>query len=48
MDEAEMLADRVAIISKGKLQCCGSSLFLKDKYGSGFHIVVDRENTSDD
>lgn len=29
MDEAEMLADRVAIMSKGKLVCCGSSLFLK-------------------
>jgi ABC-type multidrug transport system ATPase subunit len=32
MDEAEALADRVAIISNGKLQTCGSSLFLKDKY----------------
>ena len=29
MDEAEVLADRVAIMSKGKLVCCGSSLFLK-------------------
>lgn len=33
MDEAENLADRVAIISKGKLQCCGSSLFLKKRFG---------------
>jgi ABC-type multidrug transport system ATPase subunit len=40
MDEAEMLADRVAIISKGKLQCCGSSLFLKKRFGQGFFIEV--------
>ena len=33
MDEAEQLADRVAIISKGSLQACGSSMFLKRKYG---------------
>ena len=33
MDEAEMLADRVAIISKGSLQVCGTAMFLKKKYG---------------
>ena len=32
MDEAEYLGDRVAIISNGKLKCCGSTQFLKDKY----------------
>ena len=48
MDEAEMLADRVAIISKGSLQCCGSSLFLKDKYGTGFHIICERKDSTDD
>ena len=41
MDEAEMLADRVAIISKGSLQACGTSLFLKKKYGQGFFIEID-------
>jgi ABC-type multidrug transport system ATPase subunit len=41
MDEAEMLADRLAIISKGRLQACGTSLFLKKKYGQGFFIEVD-------
>ena len=29
MDEADILADRKAFIRKGKLRCCGSSLFLK-------------------
>lgn len=33
MDEADLLGDRVAIMAKGELQCCGSSLFLKRKYG---------------
>ncbi|XP_033748206.1 ATP-binding cassette sub-family A member 5-like isoform X2 [Pecten maximus] len=43
MDEADILADRKAIISKGKLRCCGSSLFLKSKFGIGYHLnmVVD-------
>ncbi|KAK6171363.1 hypothetical protein SNE40_019569 [Patella caerulea] len=38
MDEADILADRKAIISKGKLRCCGSSLFLKSKFGIGYHL----------
>jgi ATP-binding cassette subfamily A (ABC1) protein 3 len=33
MEEADYLGDRVAIMAQGKLQCCGSSLFLKSKYG---------------
>ncbi|XP_066291529.1 cholesterol transporter ABCA5-like [Branchiostoma lanceolatum] len=38
MDEADILADRKAIISKGKLRCAGSSLFLKNRYGVGYHL----------
>ncbi|KAK3091975.1 hypothetical protein FSP39_024134 [Pinctada imbricata] len=38
MDEADILADRKAIISKGRLRCCGSSLFLKNKFGIGYHL----------
>ncbi|XP_076447270.1 cholesterol transporter ABCA5-like isoform X2 [Babylonia areolata] len=38
MDEADILADRKAIISKGQLKCCGSSLYLKNKFGIGYHI----------
>ncbi|KAK5607825.1 ATP-binding cassette sub- A member 1 [Crenichthys baileyi] len=47
MDEAELLSDRIAIISKGKLCCCGSPLFLKSKLGSGYYLtVVKREEIS--
>lgn len=33
MDEADLLGDRIAIMAGGELQCCGSPLFLKSKYG---------------
>ena len=33
MDEADHLGDRIAILADGVVQCCGSSLFLKKKYG---------------
>ena len=35
MDEADLLGDRIAIMAGGELQCCGSPLFLKNKYGEG-------------
>ena len=31
--EADLLGDRIAIMAGGELQCCGSPLFLKNKYG---------------
>ncbi|XP_008404880.1 ATP-binding cassette sub-family A member 1 isoform X2 [Poecilia reticulata] len=40
MDEAELLGDRIAIISNGKLCCCGSPLFLKSKLGSGYYLTL--------
>uniref|UniRef100_F6TE27 ABC transporter domain-containing protein n=1 Tax=Ciona intestinalis TaxID=7719 RepID=F6TE27_CIOIN len=40
MDEADILADRKAILSKGQLRCVGSSLFLKNKYGVGYHLGI--------
>ncbi|XP_055264789.1 phospholipid-transporting ATPase ABCA3-like [Moschus berezovskii] len=43
MDEADILGDRIAIMVKGTLQCCGSSIFLKKSYGAGYHIVMERE-----
>uniref|UniRef100_A0A7M4FR21 ATP-binding cassette sub-family A member 10-like n=1 Tax=Crocodylus porosus TaxID=8502 RepID=A0A7M4FR21_CROPO len=38
MHEADILADRKAFISHGKLKCVGSSLFLKKKWGIGYHL----------
>lgn len=43
MDEADVLGDRIAIMAEGKIQCCGSSLFLKNHYGVGYHIVMVKE-----
>jgi ABC-type multidrug transport system ATPase subunit len=54
MDEAELLGDRIAIISNGKLQCCGTALFLKNALGEGNNLTLtksldsqaDEEDTS--
>nr|XP_045377106.1 phospholipid-transporting ATPase ABCA3-like isoform X1 [Camelus bactrianus]XP_045377107.1 phospholipid-transporting ATPase ABCA3-like isoform X1 [Camelus bactrianus] len=43
MDEADVLGDRIAIMINGTLRCCGSSIFLKQIYGAGYHIVMERE-----
>uniref|UniRef100_A0A8B9MM36 P-type phospholipid transporter n=1 Tax=Accipiter nisus TaxID=211598 RepID=A0A8B9MM36_9AVES len=40
MDEADILGDRVAIISQGKLFCSGSPVFLKNCFGSGFYLTL--------
>lgn len=40
MDEADLLGDRIAIISQGRLCCYGSSLFLKNMYGNGYYLTV--------
>ena len=40
MDEADLLGDRIAIISQGKLCCCGSSLFLKAHLGTGYYLTA--------
>jgi len=43
MDEADLLGDRIAIIAQGQLKCCGSSLFLKQKLGSGYYLTLVRK-----
>uniref|UniRef100_A0A8D3D687 ABC transporter domain-containing protein n=1 Tax=Scophthalmus maximus TaxID=52904 RepID=A0A8D3D687_SCOMX len=45
MDEADILGDRIAIISHGKMRCCGSSLFLKKRFGSGYYLTLVRDGT---
>uniref|UniRef100_K3W614 ABC transporter domain-containing protein n=1 Tax=Globisporangium ultimum (strain ATCC 200006 / CBS 805.95 / DAOM BR144) TaxID=431595 RepID=K3W614_GLOUD len=45
MDEADILGDRIAIMAEGELRCCGSSLFLKNRYGAGYNFtLVKKEN----
>ena len=40
MDEADVLGDRIAIISHGKLCAVGSSLFLKERFGTGYNLTL--------
>ena len=38
MDEAEILGDRIGIMSQGKLVCLGTTDFLKQRFGTGSTI----------
>nr|XP_002748709.2 ATP-binding cassette sub-family A member 6 isoform X1 [Callithrix jacchus]XP_008995894.2 ATP-binding cassette sub-family A member 6 isoform X1 [Callithrix jacchus] len=42
MDEADILADRKVIMSNGRLKCAGSSIFLKRRWGLGYHLSLYR------
>ena len=43
MEEADILADRIAIMAEGQLKCVGSPLFLKNRYGSGYTLKLSRQ-----
>ena len=40
MEEAEVLGDSVGILAHGRLRAYGSPIFLKNKFGSGYHVTV--------
>jgi len=40
MEEADILSDRIAIMTAGRLRYIGTSLHLKDLYGSGFRLNI--------
>ena len=42
MEEADILADRIGIMASGRMICCGSPLFLKARFGVGYHLVCTR------
>ncbi len=42
MDEADLLGDRIVIMSEGKVECAGSSLFLKSRYGVGYQLTMEK------
>ena len=48
LDEADLLCDRIAIISAGKLACVGSPLFLKNRYGTGYTLTLARTASNRD
>lgn len=39
MDEADVLGDRIAIMSRGVLKAIGSPFFLKKSFGIGYNLV---------
>ena len=41
MDEAEILGDRVGIMSQGRLVCQGSTAFLKQRFGTGSRVTLE-------
>lgn len=42
MEEADALGDRIAILSHGHLQTLGSSLFLKNRFGLGYRLSLEK------
>lgn len=39
--------DRIAIMAKGKLRACGSSLFLKHHFGVGYSLTMEKKPNAD-
>ncbi|GMT11816.1 hypothetical protein PFISCL1PPCAC_3113, partial [Pristionchus fissidentatus] len=46
-DEAELLADRIFIMAKGRVFCSGSAQFLRKKFDSGFVLSFTVQKESD-
>lgn len=44
MDEADILADRVCIMSEGTMLSAGSSLFLKNRFGHGYFLTLTKSD----
>lgn len=40
MEEADALSDKIAILAAGSLKCQGSSLALKNTYGTGYRVSI--------
>ena len=40
MEEADVLADRIAVVVDGMLKCVGSPLNLKNTFGDGYRISM--------
>lgn len=47
MDEADILGDRIGIMTGGKLICLGSSLFLKNRFGVGYNLTMVKKTKED-
>mmetsp|Transcript_42799 Transcript_42799/g.30866 ORF Transcript_42799/g.30866 Transcript_42799/m.30866 type:complete len:133 (+) Transcript_42799:1352-1750(+) len=47
MDEADILGDRIGIMTAGQLVCLGPSLFLKQRYGVGYNLTLVKKSKED-
>jgi len=45
MEEADVLGDRVCVMSKGRLRAINNSIALKNKFGEGYRISVVTDQT---
>jgi ATP-binding cassette, subfamily A (ABC1), member 3 len=43
MEEADALSDRIAIMNHGEVKCCGSPLYLKNTFGSGYRLTLSKK-----
>ena len=48
MEEASVLGNRIGIVSNGKLKCCGTGLFLIDKFGKFISLTIAKEKNAND
>jgi ATP-binding cassette, subfamily A (ABC1), member 3 len=48
LDEADVLADHIAIISLGRLQCEGSAVELKSRFGGGYRVYLQGQKSGPD
>lgn len=47
MEEADCLGDWIGIMSHGKMMCCGSPEFLKQRFGEGYNLVIVKNDRED-
>jgi len=48
MEEADILGDRIAVMAHGSLRVVGSSLYLKNRFGLGYHLSVSLREAAND
>ncbi|XP_037561215.2 retinal-specific phospholipid-transporting ATPase ABCA4-like [Dermacentor silvarum] len=47
LDEADVLADRIVIIANGRIRCAGSPTFLKQRFGTGYRMLIHKQHKCD-
>ena len=44
MDEADILGDRIGVMHEGKMTCLGSPMFLKNTFGVGYVMTIEKSS----